>query len=105
MPIATTYAVRVVPAEIELAVEADEPLIRAAWRAGYYWPTVCGGNGECLACACDVIEGQDAVLPPSRRETMILMGRSRAGSRLACQLRVKGPATVEKKGVRRTDSS
>jgi ferredoxin, 2Fe-2S len=98
--------VRVLPAAVELSVAPGETVFAAAHRAGYAWPTVCGGLGDCGTCLSQVAEGQEHCLEPGdlERETLarVLPGRPGAGARfrLACQLRVTGAVTLSKRGVR-----
>lgn len=40
---------------VDIAVRPGETLIEAAWRAGYYWPTVCFGQADCLSCRVLVV--------------------------------------------------
>jgi ferredoxin, 2Fe-2S len=85
--------VHVDPIDVTFELGPDETLIAAAWREGYYWPTVCGGRGECTACHVVV---EDEVLEP-----VITKRDPRLTIRLACQLKVRGPVRVHKKAVRR----
>jgi 2Fe-2S ferredoxin len=79
----------------------------AAQAAGYYWPTTCGGEGRCTTCACDVLEGGDALEPMGKAERATLVAERgervlATPVRLACQVRV-GDASrivVRKAGVR-----
>jgi 2Fe-2S ferredoxin len=99
--------VRVLPGEILLAAEEGQTIIEAAWDAGYYWPTVCGGQGICTSCLCTVEEGADNLEPMGRAERKTLAEeRSEAALasgrlRLACQARVHGDVVVTKRGVRK----
>jgi 2Fe-2S ferredoxin len=100
--------VQVEPLSIDLEVEAGESLIEAAWRAGFYWPTVCYGQAQCLACRVLVLDGAENLVEPGREEVEAMRQFSSNQSRvqlenyrLACQLEVLGPAVVEKRGVRR----
>ncbi len=86
-----------------------ETLMAAAARAGYHWPTVCGGLAECGACAVRILAvGPEGVDPPRELEAARLATlpdrklHPDADFRLACQLRpaaVNG-LVVHKKGVR-----
>jgi 2Fe-2S ferredoxin len=97
------------PMGLELAVESGETLIEAAWRCGYYWPTVCYGQAQCTACVVKVTAGVDQLvdvaddemaalktLPPLRLPDAVVR-------RLACRLQFEGSITVEKRGVQRQD--
>jgi 2Fe-2S ferredoxin len=102
--------VRVEPLGLELPVESGETLIEAAWRAGYYWPTVCYGQAQCTACNVVVLEGEDNLSAQGDEERdairTLLRGsgaRNLDRRRLACRLEAHGPAVVEKRGVRPAD--
>ena len=101
-----TVPVHVMPADIVLEVESGESVFEAAARSGYTWPTTCGGLGDCGNCISNITAGVESCLPPGdlERETL---GRVRPGRhasdpsfRLACQLRVSGPVSITKRGVR-----
>jgi 2Fe-2S ferredoxin len=89
---------------VDIGVGPDETLIEAAWRSGYYWPTVCYGQAQCTTCHVKVLQGEDHLVPPEDEETnalRTLLVRPAGRRRLACRLKVTGPAVVEKRGVRR----
>lgn len=97
--------VRVEPAGIDLDVESGETVMGAAVRAGYRWPTVCGGQGTCRTCFFEVIDGAANLSPVAalEREGLDSLGPAPGGAerRLACQARVTGwTVTVRKRGVR-----
>jgi adenylate cyclase len=97
--------VHVRPSGIEFAVEADESIFEAAERAGYRWPTVCGGVGSCTTCFAIVTDGVEnsSEISPFEREGLgrIDVPASEPGQlRLACQLRISGDVTVLRSGVR-----
>ncbi|MFF7946384.1 2Fe-2S iron-sulfur cluster-binding protein [Streptomyces griseorubiginosus] len=99
-----THRVTVSPSGVELDVHDDEDLFAAAQRLGYRWPTVCGGQGTCRTCFVQVDEGAENCSPvgPLEREGIQALRRPVDGlTRLACRLRVEGPVTVTKRGVRR----
>jgi ferredoxin, 2Fe-2S len=93
----------ILPAGIELTTCAGETVFAAADRLGYRWPTLCGGNGTCRVCAVEVRTGAEFLSSMSTAETEAVRHLSRNGSlmRLACQLRIHGPVTLRKFGVRR----
>ena len=98
---------RVVPLEAELQVPEGETVMGAAQAQGYYWPTTCGGEGRCTTCACEVLEGGEALSPMGRAERKTLVeerGERVLGTaiRLACQARIErdGAIVVRKAGVR-----
>jgi ferredoxin, 2Fe-2S len=99
--------VRVEPLGLDLALLPGETLIEAAWRAGYYWPTVCYGQARCMACQVLILDGEENVIPPAEEEVNAVRTLLRGQSadlhtrRLACRLEVSGPVAVEKRGVRK----
>jgi 2Fe-2S ferredoxin len=102
--------VRVLPSGIEFEAPADATVMGAAQAAGYYWPTTCGGEARCTTCACDVLEGGADLTPMGRAEQRALVAERgpavlRTTVRLACQVRIRGPAAVivRKPGVRAAD--
>ena len=101
--------VRVEPAGVDIAVDEGETLMAAAVRAGYRWPTVCGGQAQCGVCVLTVESALDALAPPSPLEAgRLAVVPERvlwpdAELRLACQLRIDVDGLVVfKRGVRRT---
>lgn len=102
--------IRILPLGAEVEANRDETVMGAAQRAGYYWPTTCGGEGRCTTCACEVMEGAASLQGMGRAEQKALVyerGESvlRTATRLACQARVvgDGPVVVRKPGVRPPD--
>jgi ferredoxin, 2Fe-2S len=95
--------VRVEPGGHEILVSAGESLLAAAIRQGYRWPTQCNGVGECTICFVKMLAGADNVNPAQRAERNRLeeCGRTDPDIRLACQLEVRGPITVLKRGLRK----
>ena len=99
--------IRILPLDVEVEAGRDDTVMGAAQRAGYYWPTTCGGEGRCTTCACEIIEGAPSLVAMGRAEQKSLVyerGESVLGTavRLACQVRISGdgPVTVRKPGVR-----
>lgn len=98
---------RVEPDGIEVEVHSGETLIQAAWRAGYHWPTLCYGMGQCTACQCEVTDGLHLLSPRTEPETRLLGDLNRRVRRanprrvrLACQATTSGDITVRKPGVK-----
>ena len=81
-------------------------IMEAAGEHGLYWPTTCGGQGICTSCACSVKEGAQNLEPMGRSELKTLaseLGEAATRERclrLACQARLHGNVTVNKRGVR-----
>jgi len=97
---------KVEPAGYRIDVRQGESLIEAAWRAGYWWPTLCYGAGQCTACGCEVIEGLDRLSARTEQEERMLRAAARSRRRvdphrlrLACQVTITGDVTVRKPGV------
>ncbi len=57
---------------------------------------ICGGQGMCASCHLFVVDGADALTPPTKQEQMTLQFTkiNRPGARLACQTRVIGDGVV-----------
>lgn len=97
--------VRIEPAGIDLEVRPGEPLMRAAERQGWQWPTLCHGEAACTVCWIEVID--DAFEPPNDLEARglrLFEGRSFYDGkpvRLACQARPVADTAVVKRGVKR----
>ncbi len=84
------------PSEKELEIEAGEATLLEATRAvGLPIASACGENGACARCGLEILEGADALEPPSDREVRI-KERNRIDShlRLACRVRPFGDVTV-----------
>jgi 2Fe-2S ferredoxin len=102
-----TVRVRVEPAGIDLDVHEGEPIMAAASRLGYWWPTVCGGQAECGVCALEVMAAGGELPVPSTLEAERLATlperrlRPESEFRLACQLRAVNGLVVRKRGVSR----
>jgi 2Fe-2S ferredoxin len=93
------------PLGITIVAERGQTVMEAARAAGYYWPTTCGGKGECTTCAALVERGMENLSPMGRYEQHNLIrqrGRLvlRTALRLCCQARVEGDVELRKPGVR-----
>ncbi|MBU9763819.1 (2Fe-2S)-binding protein [Mycobacterium sp. TNTM28] len=99
--------VTVRPSGISFEAAQGQTVMAAAQAAGIRWPTVCGGNGDCLVCHVGVLEGPEHLSEPSATETLAVRNLTgdRGGRgehvRLACQATVRGDVVVEKRGVRK----
>ncbi len=101
-PVAT---VSVQPSNVQIDVRSGEPLMRAAERLGYHWPTICHGQAACTVCWIEVDDADAFELPgPLELKGLQLFdGRSFYSGknvRLACQARPVRDTTVTKRGVR-----
>jgi len=74
---------------LELPVRPGENLFSSLREAGYYFPSSCGGRGLCGRCKVRVLEGAEALSPPSAAEERLLTPEELSeGWRLACQASV-----------------
>ena len=106
MPDESSFEITVELSDVVLTCHAGETVMECAARNGYYWPTICGGNGECGACRCEVIGQADNLMPETDREAVLFRAIPRTGPggfpiRFACCAVVSGPVTVRRKGVTR----
>jgi 2Fe-2S ferredoxin len=96
--------ITILPLDVTISAESGQTVMEAAQAAGYYWPTSCGGNGECTTCAGLVISGAECLSEMGRYERQnIVRQRGRAALdsalRLCCQARVSGDVIIRKPGV------
>ncbi|GAA2569574.1 2Fe-2S iron-sulfur cluster-binding protein [Mycolicibacterium diernhoferi] len=98
--------VTVRPSGITFEATPGQTVMAAALDAGLRWPTVCGGQGDCLVCHVEVVDGPEHLAAPSDIEAQAVRGLSgdKGGRgehvRLACQAGVHGDVVVMKRGVR-----
>jgi ferredoxin len=97
--------VTVQPSGIEFDAPEGETIFQAARDAGYWWPTSCGGKGECTNCAGLILQGMENLSAMGRYEEFNLRRQRGRGAlqqpvRLCCQARVYGDVEVQKPGVR-----
>lgn len=97
--------VTVQPSGIIFDAADGESVMDAARAAGYWWPTSCGGIGECTTCAGIVEDGIEHLSAMGRSERAeILRQRGKAALetaiRLCCQARVHGDVAIRKPGVK-----
>ena len=98
--------VTVRPSGITFDAAPGQTVMAAALDAGLRWPTVCGGQGDCLVCHIEVLDGPQHLSVPTDAEAQAVRGLSgdRGGRgeqvRLACQAGVNGDVVVMKRGVR-----
>ncbi len=91
-----THFVRVLPGDVTVEVAEGETLMFAALRAGFRWPSVCGGEAVCTTCFVLIRKGLDAVVGPDDSEEDALelvrlrFSQDPESVRLACQLKVTG---------------
>jgi ferredoxin len=97
--------VTVQPSGISFEAAAGETVMDAARAAGYWWPTSCGGKGQCTTCAGLVTRGAHNLSAMGRYEEFNLIrqrGRAtlKTAVRLCCQARVQGDVEIQKPGVK-----
>ncbi len=100
---------RVEPSGIALDVDEGETVMAAATRAGYRWPTVCGGQADCGVCALEVVDAPAPLPEPAidESERLATLPERRMYPdrtyRLACRLVPVDGLVVRKRGVTRAD--
>lgn len=99
------YKVHILPLDILIDAAEGSSIMEAANASGLYWPTTCGGQGECTTCAGIIVSGGETLSEMGRSERRSLLENRGAASltkslRLCCQARVYGDVEVEKPGVR-----
>jgi 2Fe-2S ferredoxin len=98
--------VNVQPSDVDLEVLAGETVAEAAWRQGYFWPTSCWGQADCMSCFTKIVAGELSAEPAAEEELDAMRYRMAPRVlgplvRLACRVRVKRPGLVlEKPGLR-----
>lgn len=103
---AAVTIVRIEGSDVEIDVAADESVAESAWRQGFFWPTRCWGQMDCVQCHVRISDGERNIVPATDDELFVLRTRfprrlRTSLTRLGCQVRVTGPGVVlEKKGVR-----
>jgi len=95
------------PRGYQIELQPERTVMQSALAAGYWWPTVCGGNAECGACVMRVTDGVRSLRAINAMEAAMLdslVGRypgAQVGEvRLACQAVPTGDVSVRKPGVR-----
>jgi 2Fe-2S ferredoxin len=99
-----TIPVVVEPAGIELSCREGETIMQCAHRLGYYWPTICGGNGECGACRFEILEGEQNLGGEAVEESILFRRIARTSDqgfpvRFGCRARPSGALRVRRRGV------
>lgn len=87
--------VRCVPRADVVVPRADETLLDAALRSGVPLASSCGGRAVCGDCLVRVVEGADALTPPTPDELAWRVRKRYDGAgRLACCVRARGDCAV-----------
>jgi 2Fe-2S ferredoxin len=99
------HKVRILPLDVIIDASDGSSIMEAANASGLYWPTTCGGQGECTTCAGLILRGGECLSEMGRSERRSLLENRGAAVlskpiRLCCQARVYGDVEVEKQGVR-----
>jgi 2Fe-2S ferredoxin len=98
--------IKILPLDREIEAQPGQTIMAAALDSGLYWPTTCGGQAICTTCLCRIEAGAENLDEIGRTELMTMTEeRPEAlvrenNLRLACQARVSGDVTVDKRGVR-----
>lgn len=98
--------IKILPLDREIDAQAGQTIMAAARDSGLYWPTTCGGQAICTTCLCRIEAGAENLDEIGRSELRTMTEeRSEAmvrenNLRLACQARISGDVTVNKRGVR-----
>jgi ferredoxin, 2Fe-2S len=99
------HQVHILPLDVTIEAAEGASIMEAANAQGLYWPTTCGGQGECTTCAGVVVSGGEHLSEMGRSERRSLLENRGAATlskpiRLCCQARVYGDVEVQKPGVR-----
>lgn len=76
-----------------IEVEAGAMLLFELAEHGVFLPAACGGRGTCGQCRVTVRSGAGPALPTER--ALISAAEAAAGVRLACQLKLRQPLSIE----------
>lgn len=91
--------VKFVPIDREIELLPDETVLAAAQRTGVFIKSLCKGIPSCAECKVRLMEGEDHVFPPSRKEINLIGSCYFVdSSRLSCQLRAFGDIVVDVSG-------
>src|SRR5262245_7894953 len=74
-------------------VDVGSNLLMALSQQRVFLPSACGGKGSCALCKCQVLEGGGDIGPSER--THINRTDAKNHWRLACQVKVRGPMTIQ----------
>jgi CDP-4-dehydro-6-deoxyglucose reductase len=88
--------VTLVPSGEQIEVQADEPILDAALRAGLNLPHSCKA-GRCGSCRARLVRG--CVRYPGARPPGLSEAEERDGYVLLCQARAEGPVAVETRQI------
>lgn len=81
--------------DAEILAPKGMTLLEMSRLRGIPHASLCGGRGRCTTCRVLIVEGADALHPPSAAEARSLAAvNAEPATRLACQIRPTGPMTV-----------
>jgi ferredoxin len=80
----------------QVAAEQNATLLSVFKEYDILVNQICGGQGMCASCHFFVMDGADALTPPTKQEQMTLQFTKidRPGARLACQTRAIGDGVI-----------
>jgi len=78
--------------EKTIEVPAGGTLLGSLAAEKIFVPSACGGGGTCAMCKCKVFEGGGDILPTE--QTHINKKEEKLGTRLACQVKVRGDMKI-----------
>ncbi len=88
--------IKVLPQGIEFLGNSNQSLLEQCLENKIMIRSICRGGLSCAECRIRIVEGDANVLPPSRAEVGLLGSNYYLdGRRLACQVRVFGPITID----------
>ena len=81
-----------------IPIKRDQTILEASLHAGIPHFHACGGKGKCTTCRVMVLEGEENLSTPNKKEAKLIGAIKLATSiRLACQTRVeKEPVKIER---------
>ncbi|SRR5579875_1587619 len=99
------HTIHILPLDRTIEAADGSSIMEAANAQGLYWPTTCGGQGECTTCVGTILSGGEHLSEMGRSERRSLIENRGAAAlskpiRLCCQARVYGDVAVQKPGVR-----
>lgn len=84
--------------EKTITVNQDQTVLDASLQAGIPHFHACGGKGKCTTCRVLVLEGEENLIPPNKKEAKLRNSIQMTSSiRLACQTRIlREPVVLER---------
>ena len=90
------HRVTFLPSKVEHEIESDQTVLQLAQKKGIPIRFSCNGVPSCAECRIRVVEGEENIHPPSKKEIELIGNVSFVDSRrLACQLFCFGNVTVD----------